>query len=279
MVNLSASVGIKAMMDTTAVERGCEKTKKLFEGVGRKAKETNVFFERTTGILGELTGLAKGFGVGLLGALTGVVAASPHFKAFMASLKGPWYKLTQYLGSQFKPMLDKVSAAFKGFVSWFTTNEGIQELLGFLADTGGRMIDITAEFGGDAAKLLFGDETQKGLIPWLGETYTGIKRTLNLSIDSDTETLGMMAAAMLVMGHPGIAAMITGFAVAKEIKKITGPTEAFEGVPFVGQQPNPPFFLGGLRGTIDLMLTIFDKTRGGTNVSQSTPNPSLEVSI
>ena len=191
----------KAIIDTTEVESGKNKFSAAIDGIKVKTKEATAFFGGLKGMLTELVGVAKWFGVGLLGAITGVVAASPHFQAFLMSLKGPWMQLTKFMGEHFKPLFDAISKGFKDFVNWATTNKGFKDFVDFLAKTGAKVFGIVIEWGKDALKYLFGDEKTRGLIPFIFETAEKINKKLGLEITADEAMLTILAGYLVATGH------------------------------------------------------------------------------
>jgi len=227
MADVIGELKVKTGMDTSEVEKGYNKVDALMEGSKRKSKETNTFYERSNVLLKDLAKSAKLFGLGIVGALTGAVSASPHFKAFTASMKGPWMKLTQFLGREFKPTLDKISDAFKGFVSWFTASEGIKKTLGFLEKFMSNTIKLAIDWGGTLGGWLFGTKDTTGVIPWLIEEGGAIQKTLGIS--ADTSTLFILAGLAAAFKMPHLALALTGLAAAQVIKETTESSRDLKG--------------------------------------------------
>lgn len=219
MVDIEEKLKLGVDLDTQEMERGAGKVESILDGVKRKTKESNTLFERTGSLLGDLGDAAKKFGLGLVGAFTGVIASSPQFKAFMASLKGPWMRLTNYLGKAFKPALDKVSDAFKGFVNWFATNKGVKEALEYVEGFVSKTIELAVDYGGTAGEYLFGDADTKGIVPWLMEKGGKINKTLGIS--AEASSLLMLAGLTTAMGHPHIGLALAALAGYEQIKSQT----------------------------------------------------------
>ncbi len=236
MVDIASSIGIKASMDTSDVERGKTKINSMFDTIVRKGKETNVFFDRAKGLLGGMIKLAGAFGGVMIGAITGLVAASPQFKAFLAGLKAPWLRLTLFFGQTFLPLLTAIGTKFKEFVDVVTTNEKVKdffdkwvtkisEFIGNISkedmknfmewtvDIVDKTLEFTFDVAGDLKDFLFGEDNKSGLVGFLADTYGGIKRSLGIDLDAKTETLAALSILGFLAGHPYIGAAL-GFAAA-----------------------------------------------------------------
>jgi len=240
---LGASVGIKALMDTASVERGASKISTMFDGIARKSKETNVFLSNTTRIMGGLIKLGAAFGATFLGAVTGLVAASPHFKAFLASLKGPWMQLTKFFGETFNPILKLISSKFKEFVDvvtgskevrdffdkWVTkiseflksiSSEDMKSFVESMVGLADKTIEFALNIGGNLKDILFGSSESKGIIQALLDLPETVTKIFGIETNI-TEPEGLIAKAILVLmaakvGGPLLAGAMTGAILAQE---------------------------------------------------------------
>jgi len=232
MVNISASIGIKAGMDMSEVERGKEKITSLFDETKRKGKETNVFLERSTGLIKGLTKASAAFGVGLLASLTGVVAMSPQFKVMFERLKPILYDLGMYMGGKLQPLFDGMVDSAGNFVSKFKELDEKHNILGKIAEGGNNLLSSLEGIASEGTldkiigmvsktieittNFLFGGDENTGLIGILGElgkTAGGIiSKTLELSINTiglDNTTKAAMIGAAMLIGNAPIAVALT----------------------------------------------------------------------
>ena len=249
MVDLAGKFGIKAMMDTSGVEQGAKKISRLLTDTGRKMKETNTFFDRSVGLLKSMSKAAVLFGGGIIGALTGAIASSPHFKAFLAGLKGPWIKLTQYLGERFKPLLDVLGVKFKQFVEVLTGNKSIRDFfdkwvkkisefvgniskedmknfMTWVTDTVDTALDFTLSIAGNLWDTLVGSSEEKGLLKQLWDMGGSITKTLKLDLQSpgtiDKVTKALIAVGAWKMGGPVLGIPVTSALLATEVSGFLG---------------------------------------------------------
>ena len=118
----AGNITIDARMKDEGFQAGINRMISGIDKSKRKSKDLTTEFKRMTPILNDLKNLAVGFGAAVTAGLTASLATSPHCKAFMLSLKGPWLRLSKFVGETFKPVLDKVAAAAKGLVDFLTTN-------------------------------------------------------------------------------------------------------------------------------------------------------------
>lgn len=223
MVDIAASIGIKASLDTAGVERGKVKISSLFDAIVRKGKATNVFFERASKLLTGLIKLGTTFGIATIGSITGLIAASPQFKVFLASLKEPFMRLSRFFGETFSPLLDTISQKFGEFVDVVTQNEEVKnffdkwvknistfvesiskdDMKNFLtsaAELADKTISFAVDIAGDVKDLLFGTKEGGGLIGFILDTSDKITKTLGLK--ADTQTLALLGTAAVIFG-PG----------------------------------------------------------------------------
>lgn len=127
MVDVESKFGIKAQLDTTAIDSGKGKIGSFFDGLIRKGKETTTFFSRLIPYVGGLVGAFTALGAVGLAAFTGLLAMSPHFKQFLLTLKKPFMDLSRFLGSKFQPILQHISSWLQSFVNWFTTSPSVNK--------------------------------------------------------------------------------------------------------------------------------------------------------
>lgn len=253
MVDIAGKFGIKATLETSEVERGGNRIHAILDGVARKEKELNVFYDRSLQLLKDLTKVAVGFGLGIIGALTGAIAASPHFKVFLEELKGPWIDLTDYMGEEFSPLLTKISSKFGDFISIFTSNENVKDFfdkwvvkMGEFVDSiskedmrkfidwttkwATKTLDFALEIGGNLWDILAGTDEKKGLIRQfldLGETVT---KTLKIDLMSpgaiDAISKALIAVAAWKMGGPILGLPVTAALLADVVGGLAGPITA-----------------------------------------------------
>lgn len=265
------------------------------EVITRKGKAMNVMFERTGRILGTLTKTAIGFGAAMVGGLTAALATSPHFKAFMMSLKAPWMRLQQFMGGVFSPTLKKLSSKISEFVSIFIANKDVRDffkrmsegMVGFLdkisrADMQ-NFIKWTGEVGGKALTYtlnigrILGEGVKAILDIWGAGTET-IEKTLGIKVKGTPEMFAALAGASLVMGHPWIAGALASMAVGATLQQTLGDPEPFR--PYASP-PTGDFrgFSGHTVNAINLIVSVVDRTISGASVDVKSPNTGLEVTI
>jgi len=246
---LGASIGIKALMDTSSVERGAAKISGMFDSIARKSKETNVFLSTTSRILGDLIKAGAAFGTAFVGAITGVVAASPHFKAFLGSLKGPWMKLTKFFGETFSPVLKLIANKFKEFVGIVTGNEKVKnffdkwvtkisefvktisqdDMTSFiekLLDLADKGAEFTLNVGGKLHDILFGDEETKGILKALLDLPGTVTKTLGINTTIN-EPEGIIAKSILALaafkfGGPLLGGLVTSAIIGQGMQSAVG---------------------------------------------------------
>ena len=130
-----ASVKIKATLEDAEYQRDVKKLTKELDAAELKLKELNTEGVRGTSILKGMGGAALGLGGAIVTALTGGLAASPQFKAFLGELEAPLFEFSDFLGEKFQDNLNSASEAFQEFVNWFTTSDFTNTVLDDLSAT------------------------------------------------------------------------------------------------------------------------------------------------
>jgi len=303
MVSLSSSIGIKASMDTSSVERGTRKLESLLDGVGRKSKDLNVFFKRLSGTLSGIMKVGVGFGAGIVAGLTGALAASPHFKAFLLKMKGPFMKLSKFMGETFKPLFDSIAERAKVFIDIFTQNEGVrnffdkwvtkigefinnikeEDLNNFFTNASnlaGKTVEFGAKIVGGVWNTIFGEDGEGGIWKALNDTEDTIERTLNFKTSFDTKAWFALAGIAIATGHPWFAAALGAAGIISLSEDLQIRQRAAAGAPvssvlgpFDGEYPetNVPHkgqFMHGIPGVgqtggTNITLVIEDRTNNG----------------
>jgi len=225
MVNLGAVLGIKVGMDTSDADRGTRKINSLMDSITVKTKGLNVFFQRTGDLLVSLTKLGIGFGAALGGGLTGGLAASPQFKAFLAGLKGPFIRLTTFLGRTFKPVFDSILRIAKDFVDVLTTNQSVKQFF----DT---IVGGITDFINGISKKDINDFVTKfanlgsGVLAKLTQIETFLEKTLSIDINATPKTLAILAGAAYAFGNPVLGGFLSAAALGSQLQNTLGdPTE------------------------------------------------------
>jgi len=304
---LGASVGIKALMDTASVERGASKISTMFDGIARKSKETNVFLSNTTRIMGGLIKLGAAFGATFLGAVTGLVAASPHFKAFLASLKGPWMQLTKFFGETFNPILKLISSKFKEFVDvvtgskevrdffdkWVTkiseflksiSSEDMKSFVESMVGLADKTIEFALNIGGNLKDILFGSSESKGIIQALLDLPETVTKIFGIETDI-TEPEGVIAKTILALaafkfGGPLLGGLVTSAIIGQTFQTKYGPPSPKANLEFGMDlaRSTTPMFGMAFKG-VEMLDYILDKLGSRNYGSETTQGGAQPFTI
>lgn len=313
MVDIAASIGIKAGMDMSDVERGKSKITSLFDESKRKAKETNVFLSRTTGLLKGLTKFSAAFGAGLIASLTGIVAMSPQFKVMFEKLKPILFNLGRYMGSKLQPLFDAIVESAGYFADKFMELDKKHNILGKISDGGIDLLDTLKKISSDGTldkiigmtskvveltqKVLFGDEDSKGLFNILKNMggFAGeiIKIPLEMAVSmiglDNTIKAAMVGAAYMMGGPAAGTALFTAFALeagytgitegTKEYhegqKELAGVMESYGGVGgfMKSELPSDAKFIGTLLYSLNALVD--EISRVGVGAIPGVVSPSI----
>ena len=240
---------VEALLEDAKFQQGIGKMVDGLEKTKRKSKDLNTYLKEMGSILNTLAVGATAFGAGIIASLTGALAASPHFKAFLAGLKGPFMKLSQFMGSQLNPALQALLRFAKDLIDTFISNESVRnffdkwgknlgdfldsisredvsnfmELAAGIAD---KTLTYTFNLAGTAYDLLLGDN---GILTRLNKMTDSFTLKIGgFTIPNDAKAFAVLSAVSLASGHPWIAGILGAYAVGTTLQNTLGAPESFK---------------------------------------------------
>ena len=139
-------------------------------------KELGVEFDRIGKLVKGLGIAAAAAGASFIGMMTGALLASPQFKEFTSRLKKPWFELSNFLGQEFKPVLDVLGRKFQELVDSMRGSPEARKFLGDIASSVKGLLELV------------GQEDMKRFIKFVSETGS---KTIQITFEVSKKLKGI----------------------------------------------------------------------------------------